>query len=429
MDHDSVYCFTHDGKLFQDLLKDMYWMMHEHEDADWRSNAARVVSVEDNTTRLADMQVREGSPPSGSPGPDSTQTRTRRASDKDHEDHETASRQPVPTKRAMDRQYSPSTLNQPQSEAPDIRGFTIGWICALPFELAAAEAMLDETYPDLPFDLYCTAMYTLGRIGPHKVIIACLPRGRPGLSAASIVATDMRQKFHGIRFGFVVGIGGGVPSSENDIRLGDVVVSLPNDEHGGVVQYDSGKAEDGGKFRRTGHLNNPPTFLLSLLQRVQSNHEQHRRTYPLRIARFAERNMKRYTLPNVEDTLHRVAYPHATQNPNGTLCDPYQIIPRPKRNTQQTSVEIHYGTIASGNKVIKDARYRDKIVGDLGGQILCSEMEAAGLMNDFPCLVVRGISDYCDRYKDDVWQRYAAATAAAYTRELLLLIQPKAVVE
>jgi nucleoside phosphorylase len=39
-----------------------------------------------------------------------------------------------------------------------------------------------------------------------------------------------------LRFGWMVGIGGGVPSSENDIRLGDVVFSDPNESHGGVLQ-------------------------------------------------------------------------------------------------------------------------------------------------------------------------------------------------
>ena len=50
-------------------------------------------------------------------------------------------------------------------------------------------------------------------------------------------------------------------------------------------------------------------------------------------------------------------------------------------------------------------------------------MEAAGLMNDFPCLVIRGICDYSDTHKHEAWQRYAAATAAAYAKELLEIIQ------
>ena len=46
-------------------------------------------------------------------------------------------------------------------------------------------------------------------------------------------------------------------------------------------------------------------------------------------------------------------------------------------------------------------------------------MEAAGLINDFPCLVIRGICDYANSHKNKCWKNYAAATAAAYAKELL----------
>ena len=66
---------------------------------------------------------------------------------------------------------------------------------------------------------------------------------------------------------------------------------------------------------------------------------------------------------------------------------------------------------------------RDKLARDPG--ILCFEMEAAGIMNRMPCLVIRGICDYCDSHKNKDWQGYAAMTAAAYTTELLSEILPK----
>jgi hypothetical protein len=71
---------------------------------------------------------------------------------------------------------------------------------------------------------------------------------------------------------------------------------------------------------------------------------------------------------------------------------------------------------------------RDKISQDLGG-VLCFEMEAAGLMNNFPCLVIRGISDYSDSHKNDGWQRYAAAAAAAFAKELLNHLAPTKVAQ
>ncbi|TIA39692.1 purine and uridine phosphorylase [Aureobasidium pullulans] len=315
-----------------------------------------------------------------------------------------------------------TVLTEAGTSRPPIMDYKIGWISALPFEAAAAELMLDEQHEELPYDPHDPTLYSLGRVGKHNVVIACLPAGQPGLAAATAVAKGMRNKFRSIKFGFMVGIGGGVPNG-SDVRLGDVVVSQPNLEHGGVVQYDMGKAEEGGHFRRTGHLDKPPKLLLGVLSRVQVNHERGRRTYHTHMQRFSEDdNLESFTRPTAEpDLLFKATYPHV-DSLNCSDCDTSQTILRPPRDTKITSIRIHYGTIASGNQVIKEAVTRDRIVKDLGGQILCFEMEAAGLMNDFPCLVVRGVSDYCDSHKRDRWQRYAAASAAAYTRELLLLM-------
>jgi nucleoside phosphorylase len=82
---------------------------------------------------------------------------------------------------------------------------------------------------------------------------------------------------------------------------------------------------------------------------------------------------------------------------------------------------VHYGTIVSGNQVIKSAAERENLSAKLGG-VYCFEMEAAGLMNSFPCLVIRGICDYADSHKNKRWQAYAAATAAACAKEVLSVI-------
>ena len=82
---------------------------------------------------------------------------------------------------------------------------------------------------------------------------------------------------------------------------------------------------------------------------------------------------------------------------------------------------IHYRTIASGSRVIRDASERDKVSAELRG-VLCFEMEAAGLMNRFPCLVIRRICDYADSHKNKKWQPYAVGTAAAFAKEVLSVI-------
>ena len=84
-------------------------------------------------------------------------------------------------------------------------------------------------------------------------------------------------------------------------------------------------------------------------------------------------------------------------------------------------VVLYYGIVASGNQVMRDGAERDRVSTELGG-VLCFEMEAAGLMNSFPCLVIRGICDYADSHKNKKWQPYAAGTAVACAKEVLSVI-------
>jgi nucleoside phosphorylase len=118
------------------------------------------------------------------------------------------------------------------------------------------------------------------------------------------------------------------------------------------------------------------------------------------------------------DQLFREDYDHVGGGRDCKNCDQRYLLARESRVTNDPV--IHYGLIASANKVMKHGATREKLRQEVG--ILCFEMEAAGLMNDFPCLVIRGICEYSDTHKNKHWQSYAAATAAAYAKELLEVI-------
>jgi len=235
---------------------------------------------------------------------------------------------------------------------------------------------------------------------------------------------QLLNDFRSIRFGLLVGIGGGVPGEEeeDDIRLGDVVVSKPTDTFGGVVQYDMGKVTVGGILQRTGMLKPPPTVLMANVQRLQAQQIRSGSRIPEHLAAMLEKypNMrkKQYVYQGEEhDQLFKATYAHV----GGTTCrdcDQTEVVERPPRS--DSDPEIHYGTIGSGNTVVKDGVTRNRLRKDLG--VLCVEMEAAGLMDEFSCLVIRGICDYADSHKNKRWQPYAAATAAAYMKELLDVI-------
>ena len=335
------------------------------------------------------------------------------------------------------------TISEPRTH----NDYTVGWVCALPKELIAAAAMLDETHPDLPRQPNDHNAYTLGRVGGHNVVVACLPKGEIGNNNSATVAARMTSTFPSIRFGLMVGIGGGVPKS---VRLGDVVVSTPTDGFGGVVQWDFGKTEQGGTFKRTGALNRPPTELLAALTKLEKEHDMKGSKIPQYLEELKKNWPKlapKYTRSeSLKDVLFRADCKHVEKpvvcdmgNSDNSFenieeedddqmedeeegnhcinCDQSKIIRRKPRD-----MCVHYGLIASGNQVIKDAALRDEINKRLGGKVLCFEMEAAGLMNDLPCIVIRGICDYADSHKNKDWQEYAAAVAAAFAKELLSVV-------
>ncbi|KAL4876592.1 purine and uridine phosphorylase [Aspergillus karnatakaensis] len=300
--------------------------------------------------------------------------------------------------------------------------YTVGWICALPVERAAARAMLDDIHDTHiernPSD---NNVYTLGRIGPHNIVIASLPSGVYGESPAATVAAQMLSTFQSIRVGLLVGVGGAIPSQQHDIRLGDVVVSRPEGTLSGVVQFDRGKTTPDGRFVRTGSLNKPPTVLLNAMAGLEAEHEMEDSKVQEFIAEMLDRYEKMRAGYSYQgrsnDVLYKSEYRHEDVMDTAfcTSCDPSEAVSRHVR--QSEAPVIHYGIVASSNQVVRDSILRDRIGEELGA--ICCEMEAAGLMDNFPCIVIRGVCDYADSHKNKRWQRYAAGTAAAYAKELL----------
>lgn len=302
--------------------------------------------------------------------------------------------------------------------------YQIGIVCALHIEAAAMIAMLDEEHARLPTDLADTNEYQLGKINEHNVIIACLPAGLMGTTSAATVASNMMRSFS-IKISLMVGIGGGVWSKHNDIRLGDIAVSQPTGKNGGVVQWDFGH-ENEDRFERRGHLNSPPIAILNALQTLKTRSEMDDLGIPKALQHMTtkkplmSKGRNRYTHPGPEnDEIFEASYPHPTNGDNDEStcegCDKTKTIKREERDDLHP--EIFYGNIASGNSVMKSSKKRDTIAKH--DEVICFEMEAAGLMNNFPCLVIRGIADYSDSHKNRNWQRYAASTAAAFARVFL----------
>ncbi|KAM6483943.1 nucleoside phosphorylase domain-containing protein [Trichoderma sp. SZMC 28011] len=298
--------------------------------------------------------------------------------------------------------------------------YTVAVICAMSFEMSAFRYMLDREHPRLQRKDGDLNTYVLGELYGNNIVLACLP-GNQGKGSAATVATNLARTFPAIKLRFLVGIGGGVPSRKHDIRLGDVVVSMPSGEYGGVVQYDLGKKTDYG-FVLKGFLQPPPPLLRSAVETMRSDHL----VSDNKIEEFVSQMLQKgprlsvYQQPSPKtDIWFMKGYSHELNQPDCGRCDRRRIITRCTR--QFPGPQIHYGLIASGDTVMRSS---STIAASYLEDVLCFEMEAAGLMTEYSCLVIRGISDYADSHKNDSWQYYAAAAAAACTKELLSYLQP-----
>lgn len=167
-------------------------------------------------------------------------------------------------------------------------------------------------------------------------------------------------------------------------------------------------------------MNKAPAILLNAVAAVQADHlglELPERAY---VSHLDREQARRFSKRPARDRLFKATYIHQAGS-----CDNHDKQHERPIRQHSTIPRVHYGPVASGNKVIRDASFAAEINEKYG--CLCFEMEAAGLDN-FPSLTIRGISDYCDTHKDDTWHDYAAVVAAAYAKELLSVVPPTVIV-
>jgi nucleoside phosphorylase len=222
--------------------------------------------------------------------------------------------------------------------------YSVGWVCALPLEMTAAKAMLDETHSNLPQPATDHNAYTLGKISGHNVVITCLPSGVYGTIPAAVVVSKMSSTFPRIQFGLMVGIGGGVPCNGTDIRLGDVVVSKPTGSYSGVVQYDRGKAISGGRFKLSGTLNQPPQLLLTSIAQLEADQMSGKDQSFAKIMSETQEQIHAvkaiFACPGQEqDQLFHSTYDHMESEDTCVKCDKQQLVHRKQRASKEP--EIH----------------------------------------------------------------------------------------
>lgn len=257
--------------------------------------------------------------------------------------------------------------------------------------------------------------YNLGRIGRHNIVIVVPPIELTGIVYATLVASDLKSSFPSIRFALMVGIGGGAPTAE-DIRLGDVVIGTK------IVPYRFGQERTDG-FHYSGQSKPAPKLLRAKITELQYRLLSQEPCTQQSIDEARNRNERAavyYSRPT-EDHLFLTSYPHQAPGQDCQHCvaSPSTLVTRELRQTGQKTIACA-GAIASADQVMKSAKMRDQIAKEQN--VICFEMESAGIMERLECLAIRGISDYSDSHKNDAWQRYAALSATGCSNELLSLL-------
>lgn len=234
--------------------------------------------------------------------------------------------------------------------------YAVGWVCALPKEQLAALYMLEHKHEDLPNSADDNNKYMLGSIGGHNIVIACPLISRADKNDAKTIS-QMVLTFPNIKACLMVGTGSGIPP---EVRLGDVVVSCAQKGQPAVLEWDMEKDEP---WKRTGHLSDPPTVaLLRALSRFQADPVSYTKLFSylndVESRDDVPRHFVKSHLP--EDLLFKPGYNHvsrisdsydmASEEDYCRLCDKSMIVDRPPRVEK---VIIHYGPVASGNRVIR----------------------------------------------------------------------------
>jgi nucleoside phosphorylase len=288
-----------------------------------------------------------------------------------------------------------------------------GIVTALPIEYAALRHLLEHQRSRvLPHDpsLYLLGELPSSRSGRSHVVALTVLSG-DGTRNAAAACTSLLAGFPTIRTIVMVGIAGGIPAIHNagkHVRLGDIVVATE------IIDYGHLRAED-GSLRLRGGLDGPSADLRHAERILQAGQDGGELPWETWLGAGPTPVPARFTRPD-DSTDIVYADGVAVAHPDDTRYGRRPGFPR-----------VHRGIVASGDVLIRDATERERIAVQYG--VCAVEMEAAGVaaaskQRSVPWFMVRGIADYCDGAKNDLWHPYASLAAAAYLRALLAKCPP-----
>ncbi|TVY67925.1 hypothetical protein Focb16_v002227 [Fusarium oxysporum f. sp. cubense] len=331
----------------------------------------------------------------------------------------------------------------------DRDGFRVAIVCALPREADAVTLLFDEIWNEIG-DPYGrlesdTNTYITGRIGRHNVVLVTLPG--PGTNNAAAGSAYLTLSYRNLKLALLVGTCGGMPRiNDIDAYLGDVVIGKS------IIQYDFGTLYP-GRFvmkdapeDRIGRANKDIRAMLAgyemeffrkLLRIATTSHLKDLQEAALKAERKAN-----YQYPGTkEDRLFPPDYHHQHKK-SCTLCgddpeafceatyksscieagcDSSKLVPRWREDDLPKGAdftpEVFLGRFGSANQVVKSGVYRDELAAK--HDLDAFEMEGAGIWDEVPTMIIKGISGYADSHSNKTWKDFAAATAASVAKAIL----------
>jgi nucleoside phosphorylase len=283
-------------------------------------------------------------------------------------------------------------------------------VTALPEEMAAVLATMND-YENIGVaddsTIYRRGTYSLAN-GTQRSVVTATLSDMGKTNAATITANALRS-FPKVEHVLMVGIAGGCPNPakpDEHVRLGDIVVS----DHHGIFEYDDVKLREKTVERR-GSPQIPGNSLLQALVALKTDAALGKRPWEATIdaaLALLAKGDDPYDRPDpATDVLHAgeaiIVHPLDSRRRAG----------RPR---------VFGGGVATGDALVKDPALRDELRDKYDARAIEMEGSAvrtASWAQGKDAIIVRGISDYCDGHKNDVWRFSAALAAAAYARALV----------
>ncbi|CAF3512879.1 unnamed protein product [Fusarium graminearum] len=329
--------------------------------------------------------------------------------------------------------------------------FEVAIICALPLEFDAIRTLFDRHWEERHYRFRKLKgdpnHYVNGRIGTVDVVVLLL--SEMGKVSAASAAACLKLSYPELQMVFLSGVCGGIPTLQTEtikqeVLLGDVIVSS------NMIQYDFGRRYQ-EVFTIKQSSQPAKRHIQNILVHFETDSflsEVHERCTHI-LEEIQEKNTK-YNYPGTsEDRLFEAKYKHLYANKEPCTCCKtthtpctlsitlpceeagcdYKYLVERKRLEKKRDFEdngliqeaqkpsIFLGKFGSADTVMKSSKDRDMLVSQ--HSISALEMEGAGMWDDVPCIIVKGVCDYADSHKNKVWQDFASATAAAVVKALL----------